>query len=226
MQDFTLDFNGLRALACLEKAVFIPDSGILIVSDFHFGKASHFRRSGIAVPDRPEEENLGRLDRLVQRLSPLQIVFSGDMFHSRANQSLERFAAWRSSLPHISIKLVPGNHDILPGHLYQKLGIERLAGDWTYGPVAVCHDPADAKPGGGLLFLAGHLHPGYKLSGPGGETVMLPCLLIGPDVALLPAFGAFTGLSAVRPMEGDKVILFGEKRIYALPNELKKGYAS
>lgn len=217
LQDFHLELNCIEAVACLEKALYLPQARTLLVSDLHFGKASHFRRSGIAVPNHPEEENLARLEALVQRLGPEQIVFSGDMFHSRANQSLMRFEQWRRSLPHVQMKLVPGNHDILPAHTYAHMGIDKLDGDWTWEHLSVCHDPLDAGADPGRYYLAGHLHPGFRLAGQGGEAVTLPCLLLGSSVGLMPAFGSFTGLSVVRPKEGDRVVLFGKERLYSLP---------
>ena len=41
--------------------------------------------------------------------------------------------------------------------------------------------------------LAGHLHPGVRLHGPGRQSVRLPCFAFGRNAALLPAFSEFTG---------------------------------
>lgn len=213
MQGFSLE-------ACLEKAVFLPGEDTLVVSDLHFGKASHFRKAGLAIPDKTEEENLHRLEVLLQRKQPRRIVFAGDAFHSQANRALERFAGWRKTLPHVDFTLVRGNHDILPLHLYRQLGMQVVEDSLALGPVTICHDPAhaqkliDNKGDAPAYVLCGHLHPGYKLMGPGREALTLPCLWLGEKIGVMPAFGAFTGLYAIKPEPGDRVCLFGPSRVY------------
>jgi uncharacterized FlgJ-related protein len=35
-----------------EKAAFIPESATLLIADPHFGKATHFRKAGIPIPEQ------------------------------------------------------------------------------------------------------------------------------------------------------------------------------
>lgn len=53
--------------------------------------------------------------------------------------------------------------------------------------------------------IAGHLHPGIRLYGSGGQRERLPCFFIGREHTVLPAFGDFTGLADVEPAGGDSV---------------------
>ena len=44
-----------------QRSIFWEEEKALIVSDLHFGKTGHFRKSGIAVPQSVYEEDLQRL---------------------------------------------------------------------------------------------------------------------------------------------------------------------
>ena len=52
--------------------------------------------------------------------------------------------------------------------------------------------------------IAGHEHPCVGVHG-ATDSLRLPCFHFTPDVAVLPAFGAFTGMHAVRRVPGDRV---------------------
>ena len=47
--------------------------------------------------------------------------------------------------------------------------------------------------------LGGHVHPGIVLRGAFDDSARLPCFVLGPRRAILPAFGGFTGLAMVTP---------------------------
>src|ERR1700730_13765146 len=107
-----------------ERTMFWEEERALIVSDLHFGKTGHFRKSGIAIPPSVYKEDLQRLIIQIQYFQPSELIIVGDMFHSHANKELELFLKWRSDLAGIHIRLVRGNHDILKSDWYAKAGIE------------------------------------------------------------------------------------------------------
>ena len=104
--------------------MFWEEEKALIVSDLHFGKTGHFRKSGIAVPASVYKEDLQRLVVQIQYFQPRELIIVGDMFHSSANKELELFLKWRSDLSGIGIRLVRGNHDILQEDWYASAGIQ------------------------------------------------------------------------------------------------------
>ena len=61
-------------------------------------------------------------------------------------------------------------------------------------PFLACHVPVSPPTG---YALCGHIHPGVRLSGSGGQSERLPCFVLGRRRAILPAFGGFTGLALV-----------------------------
>ena len=65
----------------------------------------------------------------------------------------------------------------------------------------------------GLYTLAGHVHPGVVMRGPGRQRLKLPCFTFGPRVGVLPAFGGFTGTAAGAPRSGDRVFAVADGEV-------------
>src|SRR3982751_2322108 len=88
------------------RCVYWEEEKTLIVSDLHFGKTGHFRKSGIAVPQSVFKEDIQRLFHQVQYFQPAQLLVVGDFFHSSANKEMELFRKWRSDHETLPVKLV------------------------------------------------------------------------------------------------------------------------
>jgi len=80
--------------------------------------------------------------------------------------------------------------------------------------LALCHHP---QPQPGAYVLAGHLHPCVVLGGRAHQRLRLPCFHFGEHVGVLPAFGAFTGMHALRPRPGERVFVVGDGAVSPLP---------
>src|SRR3982750_1025372 len=106
-----------------ERSIFWEEEKALIVSDLHFGKTGHFRKSGIAVPQNIFKEDLQRLFAEIQFYQPKQLIIVGDMFHSRENKEIDLFLKWRNDIPRVEVILVKGNHDVLAATWYKKAAI-------------------------------------------------------------------------------------------------------
>jgi metallophosphoesterase superfamily enzyme len=77
-------------------------------------------------------------------------------------------------------------------------------------PFVLAHHPV---PSGEGYVIAGHVHPGVRLHGAGRQRERLPCFTIGLDVAILPAFGDFTGLAHQDPCDSADVYAIAENRV-------------
>jgi DNA ligase-associated metallophosphoesterase len=189
-----------------ERMVFWEEEKTLVVSDLHFGKTGHFRKSGIAVPQSVYKEDLQRLVSQLQYFQPRQLIVVGDMFHSHANKELDLFKKWRHDFPDLSVRLVKGNHDILQESWYRELQIE-TSDQLSIREVAFMHDISslDSAAGGGRYFFSGHIHPGIHIRGMAKQSLSFPCFYFFPSFCVLPAFSRFTGLAMIRPGEGDQV---------------------
>ncbi|MFW6347580.1 MAG: metallophosphoesterase [Cyclonatronaceae bacterium] len=217
-----------------EKALFCHTTGSLFIADLHLGKAGHFRRAGIPLPGGHSVQDLQRLGKLVLRYEKKlrQLIFLGDVFHSRHNSEWELFCQWRETHAQLPMKLVEGNHDILPPGEYRRAGVEVLPEGSLFkgmelrhhpkpqqmkdepatvatvvsGPSASgsCHLAIKIKPDA-RLYVCGHLHPGVALYGAGRQREQLPCFWQRGSMLMLPAFGSFTGLHHIKPKPGDGI---------------------
>lgn len=194
------------------RALYWAEEKALILSDLHLGKSAHFRKAGIAVPAGIIEEDLYRLQQLITRYHPEQLIVVGDLFHSRANNEVQYFRLWRQQFPHIRFVLVKGNHDILDASLYDSLQIS-VQDTLTLRNIHFMHEPCEGD-GNGLYIFSGHLHPGVIIAGGGRQRLRLPCFYFGKHCGILPAFGRFTGLAMLEPDAGEQVFAIANKSIF------------
>ena len=187
-----------------ERCIFWERRKSLIVSDLHFGKTGHFRKSGIAVPPSVYKEDLQRLVQQIQFFNAEELIVVGDLFHSRENKELELFLKWRNDLSWLIIKLIKGNHDILQKNWYQEADIEVFDDCLTIDAFTFIHD-INACEDSSQYFFTGHIHPGISISGIGKQSLKFPCFYFGRNYAVLPAFSRFTGLAMIDPDEGEDV---------------------
>ncbi len=193
----TLELHPLKGIYWVEKKA-------LLLADLHLGKAAHFRRAGIAVPPGVQHENYDRLINLLLEYRPERVLLLGDLFHSELNASWQEFSDLLAQFSAIRFELIPGNHDILDPVHYLQAGLLVHPLDWVEGPFLLTHHPRAEYPAG-LYGLAGHLHPGIRLYGAGRQSLRLPCYYFGEKGGVLPAFGAFTGVSVLTVEEEDQV---------------------
>lgn len=200
-----------------ERALWWPARRVLWIADLHLGKAAAYRALGQPVPGGTTQENLARLDGLIDTLAPAQLVFLGDFLHAAASRTfsiLDALAAWRSQHADIDIVLVRGNHDKRAGDPPASLAIEVVTEPWLLGPFACCHHPQSHAT---HYVLAGHVHPALSLRGPGRDRLRLPCFCFDADQAVLPAFGEFTGSWTVPPESGRRLFAVGGQAVWQLP---------
>jgi uncharacterized protein len=204
-----------------DRTMFWEEERALIVSDLHFGKTGHFRKSGIAIPPSVYKEDLQRLIIQIQYFQPGELIIVGDMFHSHANKELELFLKWRSDLAGIHIRLVRGNHDILKDEWYRHAGIDLSSQTLSRKDFHFVHDISDQlEHRNGFIkniseersyFFSGHIHPGIRLNGMGKQSLCFPCFYFGKKYAVLPAFSRFTGVAMIYPE--------AEEEVFAIVNQ-------
>lgn len=199
------------------KAIFWENQNTLILSDLHFGKSGHFRKSGIAIPQHVYRNDLQRLFALVQHFQPSSIIIVGDFFHSTQNKEAELFAKWRSDHSGIVFNLVRGNHDIFPDRWYETNNIKLHSKTYQQGPFCFVHEwsKCDDEERKGYHF-SGHIHPGVRFRGVGKQSLRLPCFYFEHDYAILPAFGDFTGLAIIEPKRDANVFVIAGNQVLNL----------
>ncbi|HZG23313.1 MAG TPA: ligase-associated DNA damage response endonuclease PdeM [Chitinophagaceae bacterium] len=201
-----------------DRILFWENESTVIVSDLHFGKTGHFRKSGIAVPQTVFKEDLQRLMAQLQHFSPSQLLVVGDLFHSVANKELDLFRRWRDDMHGLSIQLVKGNHDILKDQWYADAGIELIRNKKMIQGICFTHDNEHCDNGDDVIryTISGHLHPGVKVRGLGKQSLCLPCFYFGNEFAILPAFSRFTGTALIDRKPGDAIFAIVDNNIVRL----------
>ena len=203
---------GERLLMLPEKALFWRDAMTLFIADFHLGKAAAFRSAGIPMPPGTTTDNVERLASAVDKTGAERVIFLGDFIHAeagRADKTAARFANWRDENAQVALVLVRGNHDEHAGDPPHEWRFTCLDEGVKLGPFFAAHQPR--RRAGGYT-LAGHIHPAVRLKGK-DDAMNLPCFWFGREVGVLPAFGAFTGSSVVRPQRGDHIYVVAEGEV-------------
>ena len=180
--------------------LFWEEKSLLLISDVHLGKVSHFRKFGAAVPRKAIHKNFVLLDMIVADFQPFQICFLGDLFHSSLNKEWELFENWVGKTP-AEIILVSGNHDIIDPEKYRQLNVE-IFPELIIDNFLLTHHPEERE---GLFTFCGHIHPAVKLHGFGRQKLKLPCFFKSKNQMILPAFGEFTGTYTMNPSKNDEV---------------------
>ncbi|HEX8270445.1 MAG TPA: ligase-associated DNA damage response endonuclease PdeM [Flavobacterium sp.] len=184
-QDFTLHCSG---------AMFWDDKKMLLISDVHLGKVTHFRKNGVAVPEKSVAGNFKQLSHVVNKFNPEIICFLGDLFHSSINNEWDLFEDWVRET-NIKTILIAGNHDIISPYKYSDIGVD-VVSEWVVDGFLLTHHPEERQ---GNFTLCGHIHPGILLQGFGRQYLELPCFFRSPNQMILPAFGEFTGKYILKP---------------------------
>jgi DNA ligase-associated metallophosphoesterase len=197
-------FDGIELTFLREKAIWIQSLRILLLADLHFGKAAHFRKSGIPIPEPVHDADLYQLKKLQDEYRPASTYFLGDLFHSDWNSQWEYFKQFLEHFPNTEFHLVKGNHDVLSPLAYRQSKLKIHNEPLTLGSLILSHEPMEIITLG-HLNLCGHIHPGVRLIGKARQSVRIPCFYQSGSQLILPAFGNFTGLAMVNHKTGDQI---------------------
>ncbi|WP_416066794.1 ligase-associated DNA damage response endonuclease PdeM [Rhizobium sp. ZK1] len=226
------DMTGLAAIPGVETAVhgvaavcdplgalYLPDAGILVVSDLHLEKGAAFARRGMMLPPYDTLATLTVLAAVISRYDPKIVVSLGDNFHDRVG-SEHLPDSFRTLIVEMARSRewiwINGNHDPdgtvdLPGTCSDEL---------YYAGLTFRHEPRDGLQKG---EIAGHLHPAATVRRR-EKSVRRPCFATDGDRLLMPAFGVMSGGLDLghKAMKGlfDKTSLIahllGRDRIYSV----------
>ena len=211
MNAFVFRFCGTLCHALPSGALYLPDHGLLCVSDLHLGKSDRIaRRSGVMLPPYEVTATLDKLAEDLAKTDARQVICLGDSFDDlAAADSLDDTMRLRLTSLQAGRRWiwVEGNHD--PGPV--DLGGSHLA-QVQIGALTFRHIATDAR-----AEVSGHYHPKYRLAGRSQ-----PAFVMDAHRMILPAYGAYTGgldclQPVIRQLFGPKAlaILTGHKAIAA-----------
>ncbi|OJY62917.1 MAG: metallophosphatase [Rhizobium sp. 60-20] len=211
--------HGIAAVCDPLGALYLPEAGLLVVSDLHLEKGAAFARRGMMLPPYDTLATLTVLSAVISRYDPKLVVSLGDNFHDRVgSQHLPE--EFRSLIVNMARGRewiwINGNHDPdgtvdLPGH---------SADEMHYGGLTFRHEPKAGRQAG---EIAGHLHPSATVRRR-EKSVRRPCFATDGARLLMPAFGVMTGGLDLRHkamaglFERESLIahLLGRDRIYSV----------
>ena len=200
-----------------QRGLFWQRRAMLLIADWHLGKAATFRAAGIGVPDGGLEEELGRLDTMLASTGAEEIVLLGDLVHAQpglTDDMIDRVGDWISTCG-ARVSLVDGNHDRAAGLArVGRLGLGMLGGTARRTPFVLQHEPGMSNDG---YVLAGHLHPALRLGEGKRGGLRAPCFWFGKQCGVLPAFGGFTGGRQIDWRPGDRVFAVGPDEVIEFP---------
>ncbi len=203
-----------------ERAAYWPARGTLIAADLHLGKCETLRAAGLPIPPGVVGRDLARLAVAVQRTGAARILVVGDLIHHGSGLSaglvdLVR-GFFRRELAHVSVHLVPGNHDRQLEFLAHEWGVFILGKELLEPPFGFAHDPGHGLVPGAAVTWFGHVHPLCRV-GTRASAVSVPCFVIDRDHVLLPAFSQFTAGIAVPLAPTARAYAIAEGEVLAVP---------
>ena len=197
--------------------LFWQEKSMLLISDVHLGKVSHFRKFGAAVPQKAIQKNFKAMDEVVSYFQPTNVVFMGDLFHSSLNKEWNLFENWVSKIT-ANLVLVVGNHDIISPTKYEELNIKVVTEIQSKG-FLLTHHPEERE---GFFNFCGHIHPAIRMTGLGRQSARLRCFFKTEKQLLLPAFGEFTGSFTMEPEENCQIFALLGDTVLPVPLKIKR----
>lgn len=169
-------------------ALFWPAQKALVVSDLHLEKGSFLSAYASPLPLLDTRDTLGRLQELITRFAPREVICLGDSFHD-ANALTRMGSTDLAQLQTLTQSVsqwvwILGNHDPdLPQALPGLRCVESQR-----PPLLFVHQPDERH----VAQVVGHYHPKmrYRLA---GQTVRGSCFVQTHNRLYMPAFGSFTG---------------------------------
>lgn len=218
-----LSVNGEELLLDPSGVAFWPGEKTLILADIHFEKGSAYARTGQLLPPYDTRAMLRRIEELLARYCPAQVIALGDSFHDQdAENRLD--AEEVAMLAHLTQRArwlwVEGNHDPDPPAWIGGVVVPEIA----IGGLVFRHIPNDFHTRG---EVAGHLHPVARISRH-GLSVRRRCFVSDGHRLILPAFGAYAGGLDVRDKavqalfdQGFAVYALGKEKVYFIGGALR-----
>lgn len=177
-----INFCGQEFLLHPSGALYWPSEKMLIVSDLHLEKGSHFARRGFFLPPYDSLYTLSLLHKVCGELRCRALLLLGDSFHDKEG-FFELGKNERALFDDLSLLCpiwIRGNHD------YDCLPDKFISRDkYLLKSIIFRHEAIK----GAKKEISGHFHPKAEISY--GQS--RPCFIEDGNKLIMPAFGSFTG---------------------------------
>lgn len=180
-----IDFAGQELVLHHGGVLFWPRKSLLVVSDLHLEKGSHFARRGYFLPPYDSDETLTRLHELCRLFAPRRLLILGDGFHDEQGYARlgARERALFTELTHYDPIWIIGNHDAA----FMPQGFAIFETYESHG-LTFRHQAEE----GMSAEISGHFHPKRAIQHK-GAMLSRRCFIEDGRKLIMPAFGAYTG---------------------------------
>jgi hypothetical protein len=195
--------KGKQDYIFIDKSLFFPEQGILVIGDLHIGYEQALMDSGILIPEQQVNEVIETLDFIINEIKTKKyelkkIVFLGDIKHMfgyewKEKASFNRILEFlKKYVSEKNIILIRGNHDTMNlGFQFKDYYIDSNIA-FTHG----FEDFPELYDKSVSVIVTGHLHPSVILTeDPGVKKENYKCFLVGSSkgktILVLPSFLEF-----------------------------------
>ena len=186
----------------LDKSLFFPEKGILVIGDLHLGYDYMLQEAGFLAPQEQIKEVKKEIKNIIEQIIKSgkllkKIVFIGDIKHSFSYNKKEKsyfkeiYLFLQKYVNEKDILLVKGNHDTIDYSYGDKLRDYFIIGDiaFTHGHKMI-EEVFNKKI---KIIIIGHLHPSVILSEKKGvKREKYKCFLVGKfknkKIIVMPSF--------------------------------------
>lgn len=186
-----IKFAGQELILDAQGAIYWPATRTLIVADLHLEKGSYFAKSGNLLPTYDTLDTLTRLQQLIGRYSPQDVICLGDNVHD-----VEAITRMRDEDYQILFNLcrsvsnwfwIIGNHDknILTLDVFRQF---HCVGEIKKLNILFTHEKQiTSSP-----QIIGHYHPKFSIQIK-AQKIRGKCFIYSDNLLVMPSFGTFTG---------------------------------
>lgn len=212
-----IKFAGHTFLLHPSGVLFWPEKSMVIVSDLHLEKGSHYAKRGFFLPPYDTHETITRLLQAIASCKATHILVLGDTFHDA-----DGYGRLPETEKKLFLKLLEfnpvwifGNHDgefVPPGFTAHKT--------FLLDGIIFNHEAEEGTD----FEISGHYHPKIDIIHK-RSRISRPCFIADGNKMILPAFGAYTGGLSItheifkRILKKPRIYALG-KKIYTIPNIL------
>jgi uncharacterized protein len=204
----------------IDRTLFFPKQGILVIGDLHIGYEAMLRQSGVLIPERQIKDIIKDLKNIFKEIKNRgfdlkKIVFIGDIKHAfyfqhkEANEFQEVIQFLGSTLPQENITIIKGNHDTIDYTFEGVMKPYHIEGDiaFVHG-----HKPVEEVFEKNIkTIVMGHLHPCVILES-GAKKEAYKCFLDGiyngKNIIIMPSFLDFIEGTPVNDYNEDYIESF------------------
>jgi putative SbcD/Mre11-related phosphoesterase len=186
-----VDPLGIDDAVFTQRAVYLGTPDALVVADCHVGRDAG---TNLELPLGERQELVERLEALLDRFAPGQVVIAGDLLDAFGSipapvaETVQDIGDAVTSAG-ATLTVATGNHDTMLDIVFSG---ERVAAIELDDETVVSHgaEPPEAT---GARYVIGHDHPMLRIAGR-----KYPCALVGPaadrdaPLIVLPAFSPLT----------------------------------